>query len=363
VLCCIRTARDDDGSEEDVSVSHTHDSPLVMTREGGGGGSPTHSPPGSSFQSTPKFRASTPPPFQNMRGDSSGGGVMDSGGGGFGNNTARDDESRRRQNKTNASDPWATSASDVGSPSASDDGDESNDDEYDKHDGDEKRKLLCGDALSSDGSVRTQGSKTKTKKPPVVRRKSLGDGGTSKSGTGADQNKLASKHHRVKSEPASGGASSPRYEPPIDVDQVRPDGGGVSAPLEGGTATSVDALGVSVAASTTGQQFFADHLRRALSSGKLSILDKLDKLDKSDRSGHARADSGASTFSTLADDLCCPTCFEGYCSENPKMPLACGHHFHLGCIYEWYERSNLCPVCEVPMEFHASTGWSLAGDA
>jgi hypothetical protein len=23
----------------------------------------------------------------------------------------------------------------------------------------------------------------------------------------------------------------------------------------------------------------------------------------------------------------------------------CSHHFHLGCIYEWMERSESCPVC------------------
>ena len=43
------------------------------------------------------------------------------------------------------------------------------------------------------------------------------------------------------------------------------------------------------------------------------------------------------------------------------MPLVCGHHFHLACVYEWCERSDKCPVCEVKMEFDPSTGWSLEG--
>ena len=65
--------------------------------------------------------------------------------------------------------------------------------------------------------------------------------------------------------------------------------------------------------------------------------------------------------STLCDEDACPTCFEGYDAENPKMPLVCGHHFHLACVYEWYERRDKCPVCEVKMEFDPSTGWSLEG--
>lgn len=34
-----------------------------------------------------------------------------------------------------------------------------------------------------------------------------------------------------------------------------------------------------------------------------------------------------------------------YTSENPKIVTKCSHHFHLGCIYEWMERSENCPVC------------------
>ena len=52
---------------------------------------------------------------------------------------------------------------------------------------------------------------------------------------------------------------------------------------------------------------------------------------------------------SLADDDACPICFEEYTSDNPKTPLVCGHHFHLGCVFDWYERSELCPVCEEPL--------------
>lgn len=34
-----------------------------------------------------------------------------------------------------------------------------------------------------------------------------------------------------------------------------------------------------------------------------------------------------------------------YTEENPKIVTNCSHHFHLGCIYEWMERSDNCPVC------------------
>ncbi|KAH0860757.1 hypothetical protein HID58_089018 [Brassica napus] len=41
-----------------------------------------------------------------------------------------------------------------------------------------------------------------------------------------------------------------------------------------------------------------------------------------------------------------------YTSENPKIVTKCSHHFHLGCIYEWMERSEDCPVCGKVMEFN-----------
>ncbi|CAD7698308.1 unnamed protein product [Ostreobium quekettii] len=51
------------------------------------------------------------------------------------------------------------------------------------------------------------------------------------------------------------------------------------------------------------------------------------------------------------DDDICPTCLEPYPADNPKIFAACGHHFHLSCIYEWLERSRTCPVCLKPMKF------------
>lgn len=54
------------------------------------------------------------------------------------------------------------------------------------------------------------------------------------------------------------------------------------------------------------------------------------------------------------DEDVCPTCLDGYSTENPKISTHCGHHFHLGCIYEWMERSKLCPVCDQEMIFSES---------
>ncbi|KAJ0466933.1 putative transcription factor C2H2 family [Helianthus annuus] len=42
---------------------------------------------------------------------------------------------------------------------------------------------------------------------------------------------------------------------------------------------------------------------------------------------------------------------EEYTTENPKIIIKCSHHFHLGCIYEWMERSENCPVCGKVMAF------------
>ncbi|XP_010551357.1 PREDICTED: E3 ubiquitin-protein ligase At3g02290 [Tarenaya hassleriana] len=47
----------------------------------------------------------------------------------------------------------------------------------------------------------------------------------------------------------------------------------------------------------------------------------------------------------------CPTCFEDYTDQNPRVALQCGHIFHLSCIYEWMERSEACPFCAKMMLF------------
>ncbi|KAG0622025.1 hypothetical protein M758_3G065500 [Ceratodon purpureus] len=61
-----------------------------------------------------------------------------------------------------------------------------------------------------------------------------------------------------------------------------------------------------------------------------------------------------SSLSMLDDDDVCPTCLDGYTEENPRITTACGHNFHLSCIYEWMERSKRCPLCDKEMVFNES---------
>ncbi|XP_022846086.1 E3 ubiquitin-protein ligase At3g02290-like [Olea europaea var. sylvestris] len=56
-------------------------------------------------------------------------------------------------------------------------------------------------------------------------------------------------------------------------------------------------------------------------------------------------------YTSSEDEDVCPTCLEDYTTENPKIMTKCSHHFHLGCIYEWMERSDNCPVCGKVMAF------------
>jgi hypothetical protein len=68
----------------------------------------------------------------------------------------------------------------------------------------------------------------------------------------------------------------------------------------------------------------------------------------------AAAGLGYFYFSSEEEDVC-PTCLEEYTSDNPKIVTKCSHHFHLGCIYEWMERSENCPVCGKVMAFDETT--------
>ncbi|XP_076884850.1 putative E3 ubiquitin-protein ligase RHB1A [Bidens hawaiensis] len=55
--------------------------------------------------------------------------------------------------------------------------------------------------------------------------------------------------------------------------------------------------------------------------------------------------------STMEEEDTCPTCFEEYDSENPRIVTKCNHQFHLSCILEWMERSQTCPICNQEMHF------------
>lgn len=62
-----------------------------------------------------------------------------------------------------------------------------------------------------------------------------------------------------------------------------------------------------------------------------------------------------SVIALVEEEDICPTCLDEYTVENPKISAQCGHHFHLGCIYEWMERSENCPVCNKEMVFSESS--------
>ncbi|KAJ7971121.1 E3 ubiquitin-protein ligase [Quillaja saponaria] len=60
----------------------------------------------------------------------------------------------------------------------------------------------------------------------------------------------------------------------------------------------------------------------------------------------AKSTTGLGTiYASSEEEDVCPTCLEEYTPDNPKIVTKCSHHFHLGCIYEWMERSENCPVC------------------
>lgn len=73
---------------------------------------------------------------------------------------------------------------------------------------------------------------------------------------------------------------------------------------------------------------------------------------ESEKNLYAKMSYGtAYTITSTEDEDVCPTCLDEYTSENPKIVTKCSHHFHLGCIYEWMERSDHCPICGKEMEF------------
>eukprot|EP00250_Pteridium_aquilinum_P034462 c7622_g1_i1 orf=212-826(+) len=54
------------------------------------------------------------------------------------------------------------------------------------------------------------------------------------------------------------------------------------------------------------------------------------------------------------DEENCPICLEEYDKENPRIDTVCEHHYHLGCILEWMERSENCPMCDKEIVFYES---------
>lgn len=78
---------------------------------------------------------------------------------------------------------------------------------------------------------------------------------------------------------------------------------------------------------------------------------KLGLSESSDKALTTKFAYGPVYTTSSEDEDVCPTCLEDYTPENPKIMTRCSHHFHLGCIYEWMERSDSCPICGKEMDF------------
>ncbi|KAJ0915070.1 putative transcription factor C2H2 family [Helianthus annuus] len=78
---------------------------------------------------------------------------------------------------------------------------------------------------------------------------------------------------------------------------------------------------------------------------------KSGNLESLEKSLKVKASEGLLYEQSSDNEDVCPTCLDEYTLENPKIVTQCSHHFHLGCIYEWMERSDTCPMCGKVMEF------------
>jgi hypothetical protein len=41
----------------------------------------------------------------------------------------------------------------------------------------------------------------------------------------------------------------------------------------------------------------------------------------------------------------CQICLDGFPEKSEVMRPPCLHKFHADCIREWFQKSNICPVC------------------
>uniref|UniRef100_A0A7S3VHJ0 RING-type E3 ubiquitin transferase n=1 Tax=Dunaliella tertiolecta TaxID=3047 RepID=A0A7S3VHJ0_DUNTE len=105
------------------------------------------------------------------------------------------------------------------------------------------------------------------------------------------------------------------------------------------------------------QQYPQQHLRASVLIGGQAAAKQqaappmLSDAEKEKAAAKLGLSSGASVKGDEDDSYYCPTCLEPYAEDNPKTFTACGHHFHVPCLFEWMERKDTCPICESKLQF------------
>lgn len=96
---------------------------------------------------------------------------------------------------------------------------------------------------------------------------------------------------------------------------------------------------------------FLDFATRKSGTDSTDQDSKSSNIESLEKSLKVKASEGLLYEQSSENEDVCPTCLDEYTLENPKIVTQCSHHFHLGCIYEWMERSDTCPMCGKMMEF------------
>jgi Rieske Fe-S protein len=162
---------------------------------------------------------------------------------------------------------------------------------------------------------------------------------------------------------SSGGNSSPRNSSGRDVAGSAVSITAASEPIAGARRSAQRSESRRTATVRTGAQQ-ASEARRGLAS---PVSRKAERSNKTNHSVGFSAGSpeppppppliprpGIDVYNLLDEDdvdNSCPICLESYSHENPRIVAFCGHAFHLGCIYEWMERSPYCAICARAMQF------------
>ncbi|XP_061967046.1 probable E3 ubiquitin-protein ligase RHB1A [Populus nigra] len=100
----------------------------------------------------------------------------------------------------------------------------------------------------------------------------------------------------------------------------------------------------------------SESVREIISRSSFETLATCEDLEELDCKTHASSflfsprKSDVTKFhepvASATEEDACPICLEEYDLENPKHITKCEHHFHLSCILEWMERSDICPICD-----------------
>ncbi len=86
---------------------------------------------------------------------------------------------------------------------------------------------------------------------------------------------------------------------------------------------------------------------RLIGAWRTSPRDSRQELNESIVDDLSTVECSEINYDTTQSFDTCPICFSGYKKDEKLIQLKCSHIYHRECVFDWFKKNRVCPLCRL----------------